>query len=129
MLSKMSDPYCCKITISRLDRIGPVTVGHIPREISRYVYYFLAMDGVVSGTVINTQYSHSPIPAGGLEVPLWLTFAHRKKWIIDRLRDFISYQTGRMQQMLSLEDEEGTVMAGADSEEANEVDGEEEVES
>ena len=88
MLSKMSDPYCCKITISRLDRIGPVTVGHIPREISRYVYYFLAMDGVVSGTVINTQYSHSPIPAGGLEVPLWLTFAHRKKWIIDRLRDF-----------------------------------------
>ena len=40
-LSKVYDPYCCKITISRRDRIGPVTVGHVPREISRYVYYFL----------------------------------------------------------------------------------------
>ena len=32
------DPYCCKIAISRLHKIEPVTtVGHIPREISRYV--------------------------------------------------------------------------------------------
>lgn len=22
------DPYCCKITISRMDKIGPVTVRH-----------------------------------------------------------------------------------------------------
>ena len=35
------DLYCCsKITISRLDKIEPVTVGQIPRVISRYAFYF-----------------------------------------------------------------------------------------
>ena len=33
-ISKANDPYCCKITITRLDRIGAVTVGHIPRGLS-----------------------------------------------------------------------------------------------
>ena len=33
------DTYCCKIAISRLNKIGPVTVGHIPREIFRYVFF------------------------------------------------------------------------------------------
>ena len=31
------DPYCCKTTVRKIDRIGPVTVGHLPKEISRYV--------------------------------------------------------------------------------------------
>ena len=35
------NPYCCKITISRLDKPGPVTMGHIPRAIWRYVSYSL----------------------------------------------------------------------------------------
>ena len=30
------NPYCCKITFSRLDKTGTVTVGHIPREMLRY---------------------------------------------------------------------------------------------
>ena len=29
IISKAYDPYCCKITITREDRIDPVTVGHI----------------------------------------------------------------------------------------------------
>ena len=40
-ISKAYDPYCCKITITRRNRIGAVTVGHIPREPSWFVYYFL----------------------------------------------------------------------------------------
>ena len=34
------DLYCYKTTISRLDKIEPVTVGHIPRIILRYIFYF-----------------------------------------------------------------------------------------
>ena len=29
------DPYSCKIIISRLEKIGPVTVTYIPKETSR----------------------------------------------------------------------------------------------
>lgn len=28
------DPFCCAMTITRPDKIGPVTVAHIPLEIS-----------------------------------------------------------------------------------------------
>ena len=35
------DLYCCyTTTICRLDKIEPATVGHIPRIISRYIFYF-----------------------------------------------------------------------------------------
>ena len=35
------DPYCCRITIKRVDRIGPVTVSDVPRELSRFIFYFI----------------------------------------------------------------------------------------
>ena len=35
IVSPQIDPYFCAITITRVDKIGQVTVGHIPREISR----------------------------------------------------------------------------------------------
>ena len=41
IVSLQIDLYCCAIMIIRVDKIGPVTVGHIPREISRFVYFFL----------------------------------------------------------------------------------------
>ena len=34
-------PICCRIKIKRVDRIGPVTVGHVHREISRFIFYFI----------------------------------------------------------------------------------------
>ena len=50
------DPYCCAITITRVDKIGPVTVGHIPREISTFVYFFLHES---SGKVISLAHFSS----------------------------------------------------------------------
>ena len=37
-ISKAYDPYFCKITMTQRERIGLVTVGHIPRELLRFVY-------------------------------------------------------------------------------------------
>ena len=70
------DPYCCRITIKRVDRIGPVTVGHVPRELSRFIFYFIQEGGSVTGTVASTTPRISPIPEGGLEVPISMHFTH-----------------------------------------------------
>ena len=69
--SKMIDPYyCCKI-LTKNEEQRMITVGHIPREISRDVFFFLRDElGSVHGQLTSTQYHPSPIPAGGLEVPL-----------------------------------------------------------
>lgn len=40
-ISKAFDPYCCQITITQRNRVGSVTVGHVSRELLRFVYYFL----------------------------------------------------------------------------------------
>ena len=54
------DPYSCAIKNN-----GNI-VGHIPREISRHVYFFIRdMVGMVRGHVLSTVYRPSPIPAGG----------------------------------------------------------------
>ena len=40
-ISKTYDPYYCQITITRRNRVGSVTVGHISLELLRFVCYFL----------------------------------------------------------------------------------------
>ena len=47
------DPYCCAIQISRAGRLHNLTIGHIPREISRFVFFFLHHGGSVDGKVID----------------------------------------------------------------------------
>ena len=37
--SKEHDPYCCKITIPRGDKIDPITVEHIPRKLLRFGFH------------------------------------------------------------------------------------------
>ena len=50
------------------------TVGHVPREISRHVYFFLKeINDQFDGTVHAVNYRPSPI-AGVLEIPLILNF-------------------------------------------------------
>ena len=58
----------------------------MPREISKHIFFFLKEEnGKVDGFVCSLQYQPSRIPAGGLEIPLKLTFktpsfkAHQKR--------------------------------------------------
>ena len=56
-----------------------VTVGHILREISRHCYFFLKEEGgEINGNVFSTTHQPSPIPYGGLEIPLVLRFQSPK---------------------------------------------------
>ena len=70
------------------------TVGHIPREIpreiTRYVYFFIKQEGGrVYGKLKPLKYKPSPIPSGGLEVPLLLKFESQDKWVKDTMEEFV----------------------------------------
>ena len=66
-----------------------MTVGHVPREISRHCFYFIQEGGSISGQLLSTNYKLSPIPAGGLEVPLLLTFLVIEDRIFSLMKHFV----------------------------------------
>ena len=88
--SLSTDPYAFAIKASHAYFVGWKTVGHIPREISRYVYFFIKEEnGKVFGTLRSLKNKASPIPSGGLEFPLSLTFLCKGKWVVDTMEEFI----------------------------------------
>ena len=65
------DPYACAIKIKNRFFDSLITVGHIPREISQHVHFFIKTVGdKVIGHVKSLTYRPSPIPSGDLEIPL-----------------------------------------------------------
>ena len=75
-LSKNVDPYACAIRAKNQFFNSWKTVGHISREISRHVYYFIKTEGgFVNVSVISTKYRPTPIPSGELDIPLLLKFS------------------------------------------------------
>ena len=85
-----SDPYSCAIKTKHDYFIGWKTVGHIPREISRYVYFFIKQEGgKVNGKLNSLKYKASPIPSGELEVPLSPKFKCDEKWVLDAMEEFV----------------------------------------
>ena len=84
------DPYSCAIKAKHEYFTGWKTVGRIPREISRYVYFFIKQEGGrVYGKLKSLKYKPSPIPSGGLEVPLLLKFESQDKWVTDTMKEFV----------------------------------------
>ena len=88
---KKIDPYCCaiKAMFDIPQRLN--IVGHVPREISRHIFFFLKEEnGKVDGFVYSAQYQPSPIPAEGLEIPLKLTFKSPNFITHQKMKDFIT---------------------------------------
>jgi len=84
------DPYACAVNAMVGNPEQLATVGHIPREISRHVYFFLKEEGgKVDGHVFSTQYRPSPIPAGGLEIPLLLNFRSPRYVTHQKMKEFL----------------------------------------
>ena len=55
------------------------TVGHIPREITRYVYFFIKEENG------KCKYKVSLIPSGGLKFLL----SCKEKWVIDTMKEVV----------------------------------------
>ena len=73
-----------------------LTVGHIPREISWYVYFFIKQeDGRVYGKLKSLKHKPFPIPSGDLKVPLLLKFKSQDKWVTEsRIQLFFRFCGG-----------------------------------
>ena len=94
-----TNPYCCKIIIKRVDRIGDITLDHIPRELStldhiprelsRFVFYFIHEEGSVTETATDITPRTSPIPEGGLEIPILIHFVHKNNAILNKMKTFV----------------------------------------
>ena len=70
--SLSTDSYACAIKATHSYFIGWKTVGHIPRELSRYVCFFIKEENEkVFGILKSLKYKKSPIPSGN-----WKFFFH-----------------------------------------------------
>ena len=94
------DPYCCRITIKRVDRIGLVTVVHVPRELSRFIFYFIQEGGSVSGRVASTTPRLSPIPEGRLDVPILMQCTHENKAFSSKIEILVRKQVEKKKKNL-----------------------------
>ena len=65
-------------------------MGHILREISCLGYFFMEEGGNITRHLISTTYKVSPIPAGGLEVLLLLTFSTKREKIFKLKKSFVN---------------------------------------
>ena len=68
------DPFSIAFKRKSIEYLTPLTVGHIPLEISRFVYFFLERGGKKEAKVYRTKCEESPIPKGGLEIVTQVTF-------------------------------------------------------
>ena len=72
-INNVHDPFAISLETKIPGKLTDTEiVGHIPREISRFCHYFLNYVGKLEVRVTNTRYRPSPIPAGGLEIPILL---------------------------------------------------------
>ena len=72
-------------------KINELAVGHIPREISRHVYFFIRSEnGVVKGHALSTTYRPSTIPPGGLEILLLPTFSCSRFVTFQKMKEFVT---------------------------------------
>ena len=66
-------------------------MGHMPREISRHIYFIQTEGGFVNGSVISTKYRLSHIPSGGLEILLSLKFSCPEQKTFEKMKNFVDY--------------------------------------
>ena len=84
------DPYACAVKAKEKYFDGCKTVGYVPREISRYICFFIKKEnGKITGNLKPLNYKPSPILSEELEIPLQLTSSCPMEWIRDKMKDFI----------------------------------------
>ena len=71
--SNVFDPYAMALARKTKTTVTEIqVVGHLHREISRFWKFFCDYGGELSAVVRDPKYRRSPIPQGGLEIPITL---------------------------------------------------------
>jgi hypothetical protein len=77
--------------------LSPSTVGHIPLELSRYIWYALERGASINAEVKSAKYKPSPLVQGGLEIPIEVTVRwadERGLQILKEKVDSVRYPVG-----------------------------------
>ena len=88
--------YCYKITIKSICLICDILVGHITRELSSLVFYFVHEGGSVTRTFASITARESPIPEGELEIPIIMYFIHENKLILEKINTYVEKRLEKM---------------------------------
>ena len=85
------DQYPVAWMMNSKENLLPDVVGHVPQEISRFVYFLLHHGGSIDAVVEDEKYRPSPIAKGGLEIVLRATFKtdDSKRSLLHRLKERI----------------------------------------
>ena len=85
------DQYAVAWMKKSKENLLPDVVGHVPQEISRFVYFLLHHGGSIDAVVEDEKYRPSPIAKGGLEIVLRATFKtdDSKRSLLHRLKERI----------------------------------------
>ena len=87
--SKKIDPYCCAIKTMVSGKLE--TVSHTQREVSRYIYFYIKKEGGrIDGSVLSIHYRLSPIPSGGFEIRLMMTFRSPRYITHQKMKEFMT---------------------------------------
>ena len=62
------DAFSIAFTRTSIEYLTPLTVGHIPSEISKFAYFFLEDSGKMEAKEYQTKCKESPIPKEVLEI-------------------------------------------------------------
>ena len=65
---------------------SPFTVGHIPIELSRYIWYALQRGADIRGEVKSVEYKPSPLVQRGLEIPIEVALKWEERRVMDMLQ-------------------------------------------
>ena len=67
------------------------TVGRIPKEVSGHTYFYIKEEGGrIDGSALSKRYRPSPIPNGGREIPLIMTFKSPRYVTHQKMNDFMT---------------------------------------
>ena len=66
--------FSIALTRSSIECLTPLTVWHLPLEISRFAYSFSEKSGKMEAKVYRAKCEESPSPKGGLEIVTQVTF-------------------------------------------------------
>ena len=104
------DPFSIAFARKSVEYLTPLAVGHIPLEISRFVYFFLERGGKMETKAYRTKCEESLIPKGGLEIVTQVTFKieEEKKGFLLGLVDLIkeNYEALKSEAQEIIEDKE-----------------------
>lgn len=85
-----ADQFAVSGNVRIQGRQGRVTVGHVPRELSRYVWHALFWGCEFNASVKNPHHRRSPLIQGGLEIELEVKVLWNDLEKGRKLKDFLS---------------------------------------